>query len=245
MPTRFHIGAKAPRANIAAYAKRFDFLEVKVAAMPGEPAPTTPTLRRWRKSVPPHFDFCAVAGPHVSLLRPGAQLDAELAALLAAVNALQARCILLPTPADVTPSSLSRDRMGKLLARLPSDVTQIVWEPRGVWETEDAAVAAHKWGIVLAVDAAREPVPAGPVAYARLRALGETRAFGSALLEKVALAIGKRRDAYVVFESAGAQAEAKRLREVMQGLGRGDGGGGGRVIRPRAMTVRVRDDEQE
>ncbi len=246
MPTRFHIGAKALRSNLTTYAKRFDFLEVKTGAVPREPPPTVATLRKWRKSVPPHFDFSVVAGPHLSMLKPCAALEDDLHGLLAAVDALEARCILLPTPAEVTPSALWRDRMAKVLARLAGarDVTQVVWEPRGVWETDDAALAARQWGIVLAVDAAREPVPAGPVAYVRLRALGETRSFGPAALEKVATAIGTRRDAYVVFETDAALAESKRLRSIAQSAGKAHGGMG-RVIRPRASAVKVRDDEQE
>jgi len=43
--------------------------------------------------------------------------------------------------------------MAKLVTRFPRDVTQVIWEPRGVWETDDAALAAKHWGIVLAVDA--------------------------------------------------------------------------------------------
>jgi len=245
MPTRLHIGAKALRTNIETYAKRFDFLEVKTGATPRDPPPSVSTLRKWRKAVPPHFDFSVVAGPHLSMLKAGVALEEDLTAALAAVDALEARCILLPTPADVTPSNLWRERMAKLVLRFPRDATQVVWEPRGVWETEDAAVAAHRWGIVLAVDAARDPVPAGPVAYVRLRALGETRAFGPAALEKVVDAIGNRRDAYVVFETDSALAEAKRLRAIAQSAGKGARGGMGRVIRPRALTVKVRDDEQE
>jgi uncharacterized protein YecE (DUF72 family) len=245
MPTRFHIGAKALRSNIETYAKRFDLLEVRTSPSAREPGPTLATLRKWRRSVPPHFDFTVVAGPHLSMVKAGAPLEADLATALAAVNALEARCILLQTPSDVTPSKLWRDRIAKLVERFPRDVTQVIWEPRGVWETEDAAVAAHQWGVVLAVDAARDPVPAGPVAYVRLRALGETRSFGPAALEKVVDAIGARRDAYVVFETDSALVESKRLRALAQTAGKGPRGGMGRVIRPRALTVKVRDDEQE
>jgi uncharacterized protein YecE (DUF72 family) len=245
MPTRFHIGAKALRSNLGTYAKRFDFLEVKSGAAPREPAPSVSTLRKWRKSVPPHFDFSVVAGQHLSMLKAGAPLEEDLATALAAVDALEARCILIQTPADVTPSNLWRDRMAKLVARFPRDVTQVIWEPRGVWETDDAALAARGWGIILSVDAAREPVPGGPIAYVRLRALGETRSFGPAALEKVVGAIGNRRDAYVVFETDSALAESKRLRTIAAAVGKGPTGGMGRVIRPRALTVKVRDDEQE
>ena len=247
MPTRFHIGAHALRGNIVAYAKRFDLLEVKIGLSRegGAPGPAVSTLRKWRKSVPPHFAFTVVAGANLSLVKAGAGLEEDLTAALAAVDALEARCILLRTPADVTPSKLWRDRMATLLARFPRDVTQVVWEPRGVWETEDAAVAAAGWGIVLSVDPSREPVPAGSIAYVRLRALGETRSFGPAALEKVLRAIGPRKDAYVIFETDSALAESKRLKTLAQTLGKAGRGGMGRVIRPRGLVVKVGDDEQE
>lgn len=240
MTTRFHIGAKELRGNIAAYAKRFDLLEVRADSS----RPTEALLRKWRKQVPPHFEFCVVAGPHLAALKESPQLDAELEMTLKTIAALQARCLLLPTPVEVTPSALSRQRMAKLLERLPRDATHVVWEPRGVWETEDAAVAAKKWGIVLAVDASRDPVPPGPVAYTRLRALGETRSFGPAALERIVDAIGTRRDAYVVLETATALAECKRFRQLSQ-KSKSFEGGMGRVIRPKNLTMKVRDDEQE
>jgi uncharacterized protein YecE (DUF72 family) len=245
MQTRYHIGTKSERANLASYAKRFDFIEIRTGAAPHEPAPAAATLRKWRKSVPPHFDFTVVAGPHLSKVKASPALEEDLKLALAAVDALEARCILFQTPADVTPSALWRERMAKLVERFPRDVTQVVWEPRGVWEVEDAAVAAKQWGIVLAVDAAREPVPAGPVAYVRLRGLGETRSFGPAALERVAEAVGNRRDAYVVLETDSALAESKQLRAIAQAMGKGTRGGMGRVLRPRAQVVKVRDDEQE
>jgi uncharacterized protein YecE (DUF72 family) len=245
MATRFHIGAKDLRgSSIDAYAKRFDFLEVVMLEAGDKRAVTPATMRKWRKAVPPHFDFCVVVGPNVAKLKASAALDEELTAAIAAVDTLQARCLLLRTPADVTPGNVWRDRMGRLLDRVQRDATRVIWEPRGVWEVGDAALAAKKWGIVLAVDAARDPVPAGPVAYTRLRALGETRSYGASALERVVVAIGARRDAYVVLETDKALTEAKGLRRIAQGVGK-KGGGLTRVIRPRAATVKVRDDEQE
>jgi uncharacterized protein YecE (DUF72 family) len=246
MGTRFHIGAEKLRSDLAAYAKRFDLLEVALAEKGSRTGPSLATLRRWRRSVPPHFAFTVVVGPNVGRLKASEAFEAELAEARAAVDALEARCVLVPTPAEVTPSKVWRDRMVRLVDRLPSDATQVIWEPRGVWEIDDAAVAAKKWGVVLAVDAAREPVPAGPVAYVRLRSMGESRSFGATALERVVGAIGVRRDAYVVLQSPGALAECKRLRRIAQSA-RSPKGAGGRVIRPRATThnMRVRDDEQE
>ena len=142
---------------MAPYAKRFDLLEVRVivAEEGGEPTPSLATLRRWRKSVPPHFEFAVVAGPHLSRVRAGAAAERELTAARAAVDALQARCFVLRTAVEVTPTSLWRDRIASILGKVSRDVTHFVWEPSGVWETDDAAAQARSWEVVLAVDPAR------------------------------------------------------------------------------------------
>ena len=261
MSTKFHIGAKALHGPIAAYAKRFDLLEVPVtterpqqrdghanhANHPNASKDTSPsmaTLRRWRKQVPPHFSFSVIGGPELGKVKAGPLLERELAIALAAVAALQANCLVLRTPPEVTPSALWRDRLATLFARFPRDVTHLVWEPSGLWETGDAAVTAKQFGVVVAVDAAREPVPAGGIAYVRLRALGETRSFGESTLERVVQSIGPRRDAYVILETDSALAECKRLRRVAQRSKAASTGGMGRLVRPHGGIV-VRDDEQE
>lgn len=248
MTTRWHIGAKDLRGAIAGYAKRFDLLEVRIGApiVGGgpDPTPSMATLRRWRKSVPPHFDFAVVAGPHLSRVRSSAEADADLEAGRAALDALQARCFVLRTPPEVTPTALWRDRIAKIASRVPRDVTHFVWEPSGVWEVADAAAQARAWDIVLAVDPAREAVPAGSVAYLRLRALGETRSFGGAVLEKIVKAVGPRRDVFTIIETDSALGEAKRLRQLVRTVRSPSAGGPTRLVRPRGGIV-VRDDEQE
>jgi len=252
MGTRFHVGAKELVSAISAYAKRFDFLEVPISTQPLPPgssegttprtAPSIATLRKWRREVPPHFTFSVVAPPALSRLKPGDALEREVVAARAAIDALQARLFLLRTPPEVTPGQVWRDRMQKLLERFPRDATHVAWEPSGVWELDEAALTAKRWGVVLVVDAARDPVPPGTVAYVRLPALGETRSYGTAALERVLTAVGARRDAYVVFETDSALAEAKRLRSIAQRAKKE--GGFGRLIRPRGGLL-VRDDEQE
>jgi uncharacterized protein YecE (DUF72 family) len=249
MVTRYHIGARRLESNLAAYAKRFDFLEVHMPAR-GQPAPTVATLRRWRKQVPPHFDFSVVVGPAASLLRPGRELDDDLEAAMASADALQARCMLVVTPPQVTPAAVWRDRLEKVTVRLARDATLVAWEPRGLWEIDDARNLSRKLDVLLVVDPMRDTPAEGLVFYGRLRALGETRSFGSASLERVVATIGPRRDAYVVIETQTALTECKRLRRIVQGGPRVTGGMG-RVIRPRelpaavAASLRVKDDEQE
>jgi len=249
MVTRYHIGARRLESTLTAYAKRFDFLEVHMPER-GQPAPTLSTLRRWRKQVPPHFDFSVVVGPAAAELRAGRGLDDDLDAAMASADALQARCMLIVTPPQVTPAMVWRERLAKVTARLAREATLVAWEPRGVWEVDDARNLARKLEILLVVDPMRDAPAEGPVFYGRLRALGETRSFGSTSLERVVATIGPRRDAYVVIETESALAECKRLRRIAQ-EGPRAGGGMGRVIRPRELTaaasasLRVKDDEQE
>jgi uncharacterized protein YecE (DUF72 family) len=251
MSTRWHIGAKELRGAVAAYAKRFDLLEVRVALAPQPdteeeaPMPTLATLRRWRKSVPPHFEFAVVAGPHLARVKAGDAAERELAAACEAIDALQARCFVLRTPPEVTPTALWRDRIAKVVARVPHDATNFVWEPSGVWEVADAAAQARTWNAIVAVDPARELVPHGPVAYLRMRALGETRAFGPVALERIVRAVGERREVFAIIETDSALVEVKRLRQLVRAVPRATKlGGGGRLVRPR-RTIVVRDDEQE
>jgi uncharacterized protein YecE (DUF72 family) len=250
---RWHIGAKDLRGAITAYAKRFDLLEVRVTVgAPGNAdadgvSPTQATLRRWRKGVPPPFDFSVVAGPELSKVKLTDAAERELTAARTAMDVLQARCFVLRTPPEVTPAVVWRDRIRKIVDRFPRDVTHVVWEPSGVWDVEDAAAAAKAWGVVVAVDAARDPVPAGPIAYIRLRALGETRAFSSTALERIVDKVGERRAVFIILETDSALVEAKRLRTIARSAakqGGGKVGGGGRLVRPRG-TIVVRDDEQE
>jgi uncharacterized protein YecE (DUF72 family) len=247
MPTRFHIGAQSLRGAITAYAKRFDLLEVRVGLVPtpkgkSSLAPSLATLRRWRKETPPAFSFCVVAGPNLSRLKPGPEFDIELDAAKAAIDVLQARCFVLRTPAEVTPAPVWRNRIGALLAQFPNDATRVVWEPGGVWELDTAIVAARAWRAVVAVDASREPVPPGPVAYVRLRGMGETHSYGPSALERMAASIGDRQDAFVVLETDTALRECKTLRTVAAGVAAQ--GGMGRLVRPHGGIV-VGDDEQE
>lgn len=247
MATRLHVGGKELKGELAAYAKRFDLLEIRgVDAASLRQAPSAATLRRWRRAVPPSFEFAVVAGPSVGRLRQGDGLDAELAAMLEAATLLESRVLVVPTPPDVTPSKLWRDRFAALLDRIPRDARAVVWEPSGLWEVETAASQAKKWGVVLAVDPSRDEVPAGSVAYGRLRAQGATRAFSSAALARVAHAIGQRKDAYVIIETPGALREAKTLRQLVRGLGGGGGKAGlSRLIRPRGAPLEAPDDEQD
>jgi uncharacterized protein YecE (DUF72 family) len=248
MAARVHVGAKELKGELSAYAKRFDLLEVRgLDAASLRLAPSAATLRRWRRAVGPRFEFSVVAGPTLARLKPSPEADAELEAMLAAATSLEARVLVVSTPADVTPGKLWRDRLAALVDKLPRDASAIVWEPSGLWEIEDAAAFAKKLGVAVAVDPSRDQVPPGPIAYGRLRALGGTRAYSAAALTRVAVNILSPglRDAYVVFETAGALKEAKLLRGILRSASSGQTGGLGRLVRPRRAPIEVRDDDEQ
>lgn len=249
MATRLHVGTKVLRGALAAYAKRFDLLEVRgESAADLKRAPTPATLKKWRKAVPPHFEFAVTGGPNVGKVKATDALETELEAMLATAQILESRLFILATHADVTPSKLWRDRFAKLLDRLPRDASTVVWEPSGLWEHDDAAVQARDWGVVLGCDPTRDIVPPGPVAFGRLRKLGQTRAYSVAALTKVAAAIAspERRDAYVVIETDGALKEAKSLRTLVRSAGKPVGGGMGKlVVRPRGKRDEDMEDDEE
>src|SRR5580692_4514174 len=113
MATRFYIGAKTLRGDIASYGKRFDLLEVQ-SGEPGARVASMATLRRFRKSVPPHFAFTVVASPGLAALKPGDALEQGRAHAKAFTDVLQARCVLLSTPPEVTPSAVWRDRLARV-----------------------------------------------------------------------------------------------------------------------------------
>jgi len=148
----------------------------------------------------------------------------------------------IATPPSITPTELNKKRLAALVAKIPHDATSLVWEPRGVWESEDAMAVASKLGLILVVDAAREPAPKGPISYFRLRGLGESVRLSPAAIDKVVEELRSRREAYVIRRVGGsagrgripAQKAARRAPALRPS---------GAVLRPRA-TLRAEDEEQ-
>lgn len=242
MTMRLHIGAPKLVGSLENYSKKFGYLEV-APFVPG--APSASTLRKWRKVVPPTFEFGVVMGPRASLLEDSDEARAEVLAAVATADSLASRVFKLVTPREVTPAPKWRAALAKLVAQLPREVHHVVWEPSGLWEHDDAAALANKLGLVLAMDPAKETPPVGPVVYGRLRAMGETRSFGESSLARVIVAVGMRKDFYLVLDTPAALREMATLKRLYADEGPEDVKS--RVIRPRqtAGEMRVSDDEQE
>jgi uncharacterized protein YecE (DUF72 family) len=227
------------QGDLQKYAERYDLLELR----PGDASvPRPSTLRAWRKKVPPAFVFSVVLPKVVGELRPSSGLDEALEESLAVARAVEARCLIIATPPSITPTELNRRRLSALVERIPHDAVTLAWEATGIWERDEADDFASKLGVVPVVDPAREPAPKGPIVYCRLRGLGESARLSPAAIDKVALELQDRREAYVIVETAGAFSVAQAL---WQQTSRRVAGAraGATLLRPRA-TLQAEDEEQ-
>lgn len=209
---RLLVGLSALSSAIEKYESRFDMVELRPI---DQSLPKESTLRKWRKAVAPGFVFSIVLPRVVSEITPSKELDQALAQSLAVAAAVEARCIVLTTPASVRPTSANRKRLAAVFDKIPADGVVRCWEPTGIWERDDIVSTAKSLGVLPVFDAAREALTPGPIAYTRLRALGKTAALGAATIERVAERLRKRREAFVVVE--GSTGEAARVKQALAG----------------------------
>jgi hypothetical protein len=201
------------------YLAALRFAEVSLRA----PLPRAATLRQKRGQVPedvvlslraPKSALIGARGP----LRFDAELEAGLSWLLAARDALNAKLVVLATPADLTPGPRSRELLAAYVEKLPRDPARpFVWAPQGAWERELAERVATDLGLVLAFDPLEDDCPQGPIAYARLVAIGARRSFSPALLEDALESIPSQLESYAVIESERSFPQASMLQKIARG----------------------------
>ncbi len=203
-------------------------------AVPVKPA----TARKWRKEAPPKMGFALEAPKHLfEALPKGAPLPGDpkgyggfstsdeninlFKEFGKTVAALEAESIVILTPASFTPAMVNRTAFATFLetARKELEITaNLVWEPKGPWETEEAADFAASNDLVLAVDPLRDPPPLGQTAYFRL---GPFAAMGSRMglydLERLGDAIAPFENATCVFHTNRSLDDARNLKKVLAG----------------------------
>lgn len=234
------IGLSRLRGKLARYAERYDLAEVQPldGALPG-PA----KLKHWREQVPASFAFSVVLPRVVARLRPGAELDAALAQSVEVARVLQARCVILATPADVRPTKANRERIVELADRLPRHGHILGWQPAGIWELPDVYETADRAGLLAVLDGVRDPLPPGPVAYTRVRTLGQAAQLGVGSLERLAEQLHDRREAFVVVDAPSAGTVRAGLAAMIDR--RRAAGPGPALFRPAAMRPLEIDDEEQ
>jgi uncharacterized protein YecE (DUF72 family) len=218
-----HVGALIDRAPGRKYQAALSFAEFA----PRAPFPRPATLASMRADLPADFVF-ALRAPRNSLaskqgtLRMDAELEAGLAWLFAAADALKARAVVLNTPADLTPGARSRELLKAFAQRLPRVPDRhYVWLPQGVWEPEDIAVVCAELGLLRGFDPLETAPTPGEVAYATLRAMGHRAGFSLTALSD-ALAATTRyatNEAFISVDADRAFDIARRLKGLQANLG--------------------------
>ncbi|MFO0553251.1 MAG: DUF72 domain-containing protein [Polyangiaceae bacterium] len=177
--------------------------------------PRHATLRAWRKAVNPSFTFSVVLPRIVGELKSSKALDAALNEALGVATAVEARCIVLSTPPEVRPTSVTVERLKSVFDRLPRLGVVLCWEPHGLWERSEIVSVAKQLSIVPVLDVARvDPAP-GPLVYTRLRSLGRAGGLSGQAIEQVASRLASRREAWVVLDH---RASATRVRSALASL---------------------------
>jgi hypothetical protein len=212
-----HFGLANLKGHLAGYAKSFGLLEVRA-----DPSlPTGKHLQRLRREAPSGFHFALVVGRALADL-PSGDPDGELLqATRRAAETLQARWLLLRTPASAGPSARTRAKLARLTERLKGAATGVAWEPRGAWTDEELVDVAGELGLTLVRDLAEHDAPPGPVVYTRLLALGRNSRIGSGVIERVTERLEGVEEAFIVIEGDGGAGVAKRLKASL-GLARAE-----------------------
>ncbi len=236
---RILVGLATLTGDIKKVVDRFDLVEVRLSAGSW---PKDATLKRWRKTAPPAFVFSVVMPPAVATLATDAEATEALADALHVAAILEARCILLQTPADVRPTTANKKRIAALFQKVPSEGTVRCWEPAGVWEAEDTIATARAAHVLPVLDAAQEALPPGPIAYTRLRALGKAAA-SARTIERLSSALRGRREAFVVVEDPKEAAIVRSALPTSVAKARG-GHAGPIIVRPNMMPLVAEDEEQ-
>ncbi|AUX23649.1 hypothetical protein SOCEGT47_041770 [Sorangium cellulosum] len=239
---RLLVGLPSLQGELQKYKQRFDLVELRPL---DTSLPRVSTLRKWRKAVPPGFVFSVVLPRVVGELAAGSALDEALATSLEVAAVLEARCIVLQTPASLRPTASNRKKLAALFERLPAEGVVRCWEPSGIWEREDILATARTAKALPVLDVARDAPPPGPIVYTRLRALGRSAAMGAAALERIADRLRGRREVFLIVEGNRAlQIKGSLAAALARKPDRSTASAVVRPAMPMANTLVAEDEEQ-
>ncbi len=131
-------------------------------------------------------------------------------------DTMAADAIVLLTPQEFTPTKANRAALKDFLQAPGLHRREIIWEPKGPWEYEQAASFAGDLNMVLAVDPLRDAPAPGAMAYFRL---GPFAVMGSRVgiydLERLAEAAMPFERVTCVFATPHALDDARNLKKVV------------------------------
>lgn len=214
--TTLHVGATVERPPGPKYSAALGFAELTFPSS----WPRRSTLAKWRKTA---GDLeCAVVAPRGAThgdrgpFRWDPGLEERFAWYVDALDALDAHAVI-PTGSEISTGSRDRERLADFLARIPRrEGRHIVWAPQGLWTLDLAQPFAADLEVLCAFDPLEDDPPPGPVAYARLKAVGGRQRFSEGLLYEIVEALQEAGydQAYVALESPRSFQEAVRLQQL-------------------------------
>lgn len=221
--SRFHVGAVLDRVPSPRYFEGPSHLELVLHG-----TPRMGTAKRMVAGLPSGATL-AVQLPTSIVASPRGALRHEdqtpIKDLLAIVKAIAPRFVVLVTGVALTPAPRDREALQAFAEMLrAADAPALVWQAGGPWENEQAVRFAQRIGVIPAIDPL-DPVPfEGPIAYARVRAIGVHARLGDGTLARIAEALLALRaeDTYVVLEANEGPRRAKRLAQILAGETSGD-----------------------
>ncbi|MBI4509629.1 MAG: DUF72 domain-containing protein [Deltaproteobacteria bacterium] len=225
----------------ASYFERLDLLEVDMTFY--EP-PSEAALRRWRKEAPSNAGFSMLAwqvithepGPSgyerlskpippdhrgkLGFFRDTDEVRDAWQRTLGAARALQAEVIVFQTPPSFSPSEVNRGAMRRFFSQVieGTEGIRLAWEPRGLWEPEQAVRFAEELGIIAAFDPLQieGPIPEADQAYFRLHGLGLFRnKISDEKLDELAEIVEEYERALVLFANVEKYPDAQRFRKLL------------------------------
>jgi uncharacterized protein YecE (DUF72 family) len=131
---------------------------------------------------------------------------------LAAAEALGAEAILFETPRSFTPTANNRMQMTRFFERIKGRDQLMIWEPRGVWSTEEVIGMCADLDLVPCWDPfVSNALPPTKVAYLKLRGMGATRRYSDGQLGWLANALTPYSKAFCIFNTESMFRDGSRL----------------------------------
>jgi hypothetical protein len=169
-------------------------------------------LKQWRTAAPKGFEFAVRMAPSVGAFDPDSEKALDFG--LRAANVLQAKWLLVQTPATLGPSQRNRTRLKQLFERLLATGRNVAWEPRGVWDEDEILPLISEVQVHWVRDPSRYPMVEEPLAYGRIPALGSAARVGLGLAERAGENLQGFEEVYLVIEGDGAVRAAKIVRDI-------------------------------
>jgi len=235
--TSVRIGAAVDALPGTRYFERHGLLELH----PPLSFPRAATLAKWRASIPETCEVALAVTRRTHAGKDGAlrfDKPGSRAWVDESIAALSPRFVLIATGPELSTGARDRSLLEAFVRSIAERGPTVVWQPRGLWDGDDARAFAAKIGCSVALDllgAMSGPSPVGPaalagvelpvarvgpLAYGRLEALGTHARLGDGHLRRAleeSLATGAE-DVRLVIAAEDAIRKAIRLQALVEGL---------------------------